>query len=115
MLAGFVPELERTLTARDTPDVFNVAAGAVLVASGATYVAAIIPLCMLAVYSIQKFYLRTSRQMRHLDLEAKSPLYRLFTEAAAGIITIRAFGWEHGLRKEHLQQLDRSQKPYYMM
>lgn len=73
-------------------DVYNVIAGAALIASGSTYVAAIIPVCVVAIYYIQKFYLRTSRQMRHLDLEAKSPLYRLFTEAAAGIITVRHLG-----------------------
>lgn len=96
-------------------DVYNVIAGTALIASGATYVAAIIPFCMLAIYAIQKFYLRTSRQMRHLDLEAKSPLYRLFTETTAGIITVRAFGWKQDLMNENLQQLEHSQKPYYMM
>lgn len=98
-----------------TFDVYNVIAGTAIVASGATYAAAIIPICMLAIWIIQKFYLRTSRQMRHLDLEAKSPLYRLFTETAAGVATIRAFGWEKSLIDEHMQQLDRSQTPYYMM
>lgn len=97
------------------PDVYNVIAGAVLIASGATYAAAIIPLCMLGIYMIQKFYLRTSRQMRHLDLETKSPLYRLFTETASGIITIRALGWKEDLMNEHLHNLDHSQKPYYML
>ncbi|KAI1844325.1 hypothetical protein JX266_009419 [Neoarthrinium moseri] len=102
-------------TLTTTFDVFNVLAGAALIASGATYVAAIIPLCILAVYAIQKFYLRTSRQMRHLDLEAKSPLYRIFTETAGGITTIRAFGWKNEMTTENLRQLDHSQRPYYMM
>ena len=96
-------------------DVFNVLAGAALVASGATYVAAIMPLCIAVIYAIQKYYLRTSRQMRHLDLEAKSPLYRLFSEAAVGITTIRAFGRTEHVVDEHFRQLDHSQKPYYMM
>lgn len=98
-----------------TFDVYNVIAGTAIVASGASYAAVIIPLCMLAIWMIQKFYLRTSRQMRHLDLEAKSPLYRLFTETAAGVVTIRAFGWKGNVIQEHMQQLDRSQRPYYMM
>ncbi|KAL3953056.1 hypothetical protein ACCO45_012999 [Purpureocillium lilacinum] len=98
-----------------TFDVYNVIAGAALIASGATYVAAIIPVCVVAIYFIQKFYLRTSRQMRHLDLEAKSPLYRLFTEAAAGIITVRAFGWKTDMANENLRLLEHSQKPYYTM
>ncbi|GJN76137.1 hypothetical protein PLICBS_010249 [Purpureocillium lilacinum] len=98
-----------------TFDVYNVIAGAALIASGSTYVAAIIPVCVVAIYYIQKFYLRTSRQMRHLDLEAKSPLYRLFTEAAAGIITVRAFGWKTDMANENLRLLEHSQKPYYTM
>lgn len=96
-------------------DVFNVIGGTAIIASGATYVAAIIPLCILAIYLIQGYYLRTSRQMRYLDLETKTPLYRLFTETAAGIITVRAFGWVEYLKRENLRHLDRSQKPYYMM
>ncbi|RDA91871.1 hypothetical protein CP533_0366 [Ophiocordyceps camponoti-saundersi (nom. inval.)] len=98
-----------------TFDVFNVVAETSLIASGATYVAAVIPLCILAIYLLQKYYLRTSRQMRLLDLEAKTPLYRLFTEVSTGIVTVRAFGWKVDMVKEHLQQLDHSQKPYYMM
>ncbi|KAJ6443435.1 Cyclic peptide transporter [Purpureocillium lavendulum] len=98
-----------------TFDVYNVIAGAALIASGATYVAAIIPVCAGVIYFIQKFYLRTSRQMRHLDLEAKSPLYRLFTETAAGIITVRAFGWKRDMAEENLELLDHSQRPYYTM
>jgi ATP-binding cassette subfamily C (CFTR/MRP) protein 1 len=70
---------------------------------------------MLAVYMLQKYYLRTSRQMRHLDLEAKSPLYRVFTEAAGGIATIRSFNWNGAFMAEHLQLLDQSQRPYYML
>jgi ATP-binding cassette, subfamily C (CFTR/MRP), member 1 len=73
--------------------VYNVIAGTALIASGATYVAAIVPLCMLAMYFIQKFYLRAAQQIRHLDLEAKSPLYRQFSEMASDITTARAFGW----------------------
>ncbi|KND86291.1 ATP-binding cassette sub-family C member 9 [Tolypocladium ophioglossoides CBS 100239] len=49
------------------------------------------------------------------DLEAKSPLYRQFTETATGIITVRAFGWKQELMNENLQHLEHSQKPYYMM
>ncbi|RCI13536.1 hypothetical protein L249_5547 [Ophiocordyceps polyrhachis-furcata BCC 54312] len=98
-----------------TFDVFNVIAETSLIASGATYVGAVIPLCILAIYVLQKYYLRTSRQMRLLDLEAKTPLYRQFTETSAGIVTVRAFGWKEDVLAEHLQQLDHSQKPYYMM
>jgi ATP-binding cassette subfamily C (CFTR/MRP) protein 1 len=64
---------------------------------------------------IQKFYLRTSRQIRILDLEAKSPLYSHFIESLSGLVTIRAFGWSDEFVEQNLVLLDNSQKPYYLL
>jgi ATP-binding cassette subfamily C (CFTR/MRP) protein 1 len=64
---------------------------------------------------IQKFYLRTSRQVRLLDLEAKSPLYTHFIETLSGLVTIRAFGWSGQFVEQNLVLLDNSQKPYYLL
>lgn len=64
---------------------------------------------------IQKYYLRTSRQMRILDLEAKSPLYSHFIESLSGLVTIRAFGWSDEFMAQNLAFLDTSQKPYYLL
>lgn len=66
---------------------------AALMSISAGYFAATLPAVCLAVWTLQKFYLRTSRQMRILDLEAKSPLYSHFIESLSGLVTIRAFGW----------------------
>lgn len=86
-----------------------------IIASGARYVGAVIPLCFIILYFLQKYYLRTSRQMRFLDLEAKSPLYTQFTETLAGLSTIRAFGWAPAVLRENHVRLNTSQKPFYMM
>ncbi|KAJ5968959.1 multidrug resistance protein MDR [Penicillium viridicatum] len=59
--------------------------------------------------------LQRSRQLRHLDLESKSPLYTQFTETLGGITTIRAFGWQRNFLDEHKQLLEESQKPYYFL
>lgn len=79
---------------------------------------------------IQKYYLRTSRQIRILDLEAKSPLYSHFIESLSGLVTIRAFGWSETfqvvgfgrlktfadfVQERSLMLLDISQKPYYLL
>ncbi|KAF6835949.1 ABC multidrug transporter [Colletotrichum plurivorum] len=96
-------------------DVLTVLLSTALIAAGAQYVAAAIPFSMVALYFLAKFYLLTSRQMRHLDLEAKSPLYTLFTETINGLATIRAFDWRHHFLEENLRLLDLSQKPYYLM
>jgi ATP-binding cassette subfamily C (CFTR/MRP) protein 1 len=82
---------------------------------GSQYMAVTVPITLVAVYCIQKFYLRTSRQMRLLDLECKSPLYKQFTETIEGISTIRAFGWQRHFDSTALQALDDSQKPYYLL
>jgi ATP-binding cassette, subfamily C (CFTR/MRP), member 1 len=73
------------------------------------------PVLLLAVYILQKVYLRTSRQMRFLDLEFKSPLYTNFAETIEGVSTIRAFGWKERFMQTNLELLDASQKPYYLM
>jgi ATP-binding cassette subfamily C (CFTR/MRP) protein 1 len=86
-----------------------------VVASGASYVGAAIPLCLLVLWVIQRFYLRTSRQLRFLDLEAKTPLYTQFTEMLSGLATIRAFGWSPAFLADSVRLLDTSQKPFYTM
>ncbi|GKZ28606.1 hypothetical protein AbraIFM66950_010288 [Aspergillus brasiliensis] len=88
---------------------------AIFICVGAKYMAPLIPVSAIVVYLIQKFYLRTSRQLRHLDLESKSPLYTQFTETLNGLVTIRAFGWQNSFSEEHQKLLQRSQRPYYML
>lgn len=83
--------------------------------AGATYSSIALPFLVAAVYFIQKYYLRTSRQLRHLDLEAKTPLFVCFRETANGLPHIRAFGWSQQQFERSLALLDDSQKPYYHM
>lgn len=84
-----------------------------IIAAGATYVAITIPFIFACLYILQNFYLRTSRQMRRLDLESKTPLYTLFTEMTAGLAHIRSFKWQY--LSQSLHALDYSQKPFYYM
>ncbi|KAJ5797953.1 uncharacterized protein N7503_007249 [Penicillium pulvis] len=88
---------------------------ATFICVGAKFMAPLIFLTVFAIYWIQRFYLRTSRQLRYLDLENKSPLFTQFTETLNGLITIRAFGWQHSFQEEHKQLLRQSQKPYYFL
>ncbi|KAF5644186.1 multidrug resistance [Fusarium tjaetaba] len=60
-------------------------------------------------------YLRTSRQIRLLDLEAKSPLYTHFTDTIKGVATIRAFGWQQFDIAHSNKLLDTSQRPAYLL
>ncbi|KAJ5374337.1 hypothetical protein N7517_006343 [Penicillium concentricum] len=74
-----------------------------------------VPVCAICVYIIQRIYLRTSRQLRFLELESKSSLFTNFLDTANGIVTIRAFGWKDKFENENVQALDLSQKPFYLL
>ena len=87
----------------------------ILIGVSSKWVAISFPFWFFAVYLIQKFYLRTSRQLRFLDLEAKSPLYSQFSEMMEGLITIRAFGWQKALEMKNRYLLDQSQRPFYLL
>ncbi|KAF5027367.1 hypothetical protein F66182_527 [Fusarium sp. NRRL 66182] len=88
---------------------------AVLITVASPFVAISFPPIVAVLYLVQWFYLRTSRQLRFLDLEAKSPLYRHFTEMVNGAATIRSFSWTQHLFDESLALLDRSQRPVYLL
>lgn len=87
----------------------------IFIAVGSWYTAAAFPFLIAALWLVQRVYLRTSRQLRFMDLEAKSPLYAQFTESLSGLATIRAFGWRGALEEKHHELLDRSQRPFYLL
>ncbi|CAG8920353.1 unnamed protein product [Penicillium salamii] len=64
---------------------------------------------------LQKFYVRTSRQIRLFDLEAKSPLFTQFLDLLQGLSTVRAFAWGPRFTDQYLDHLDASQRPFYLL
>lgn len=95
--------------------VFLCMAQMALIGVGSKYAAISFPLVLGVLFLIQKLYLRTSRQLRYLDLEAKAPLFSHFTDSLQGLVTLRAFGWQHGMEKRNIELLDKSQRPFYYM
>ncbi|KAJ5182197.1 hypothetical protein N7449_012344 [Penicillium cf. viridicatum] len=89
--------------------------GVILMCIATGYFAFALPPVVAIVWVIQKFYLRTSRQVRLLDLEAKSPLYTYSIESLSGLVTIRAFGWSEDFVDQNLRALDNSQRAYYLL
>lgn len=79
------------------------------------YVAISFPVVITIVYLIQKIYLRTSRQLRYLDLEAKAPLFSHFTDCLGGLVTLRSFGWQREFQEKNNRLLDYSQRPFYLL
>lgn len=82
---------------------------------GLYYLAAFVPVLLGFLYLLQSFYLRTSRQLRYLDLEMKSPLFTHFSETFEGLVTIRVFRWQEGFSTLLLEKLDASQRAVYLL
>ncbi|KAM7193332.1 ABC transporter [Rhypophila sp. PSN 637] len=83
------------------------------IASG--YLALAIPILAVVLYLLQRTYLKTSRQLRTLDLELKAPLFSHFISTSAGLVTLRAFSWTGAADKENVRLLDISQRPHYLL
>ncbi|WYZ43992.1 hypothetical protein EsH8_VII_000428 [Colletotrichum jinshuiense] len=79
------------------------------------YLALATPVLAAVLYAIQRVYLQTSRQVRLLDLEAKSPVFSHFLASFAGLVTVRALGRAADARAENLARLDLSQRAFYAM
>ncbi|EXV01691.1 ABC transporter [Metarhizium robertsii] len=94
---------------------FSLLTSTAMVLYGSQYLVIALPLIVIVVYCIQAFYLRTSRQLRHLDLEATAPLYSHLKETIDGISTIQAYGWVPAFEETSLRLLDNSQKPHYFL
>ncbi|KAG0653052.1 abc multidrug transporter B [Hyphodiscus hymeniophilus] len=86
-----------------------------LIVVGSPFITFTIPLFLLAVYLLQKVYLQTSRQLRVLDIETRTPVYSYFLETIEGLATIRGFGWEEKFKSGNHARLDNSQRPYYLL
>ncbi|KAK6448017.1 hypothetical protein FP744_10004267 [Trichoderma asperellum] len=74
-----------------------------------------LPVCIVAVYFVQRIYLRTSRQLRVLELENQATLYQWFLETVEGVVTIRSFGWSSAAEEKSLEALNWSLQPRYAL
>lgn len=85
-----------------------------IILSTAPFMYFLLPVLVVAIYLIQDFYLRTSRQIRHISLEETAPLYTYFCETIEGILHIQAFGWCSKNMANGYRLLQNSQQPYYL-
>ncbi|KAK2596916.1 hypothetical protein N8I77_012799 [Diaporthe amygdali] len=74
-----------------------------------------LPYSAMVVYIVQKVYLRTSRQLRLLELEARAAVFSSFLETVQGAPTIRAFNWQGEFAEQNIVTLDGSQRPFYLL
>jgi ABC-type multidrug transport system fused ATPase/permease subunit len=84
----------------------------VIAASTPIFLALVIPLG--AVYIIyQKYYLRTSRELKRLDSVSRSPIYAHFQESLGGVSTIRAYRQQTRFTKENEWRMDANLRAYF--
>ncbi|KAE9363954.1 putative ABC multidrug transporter [Stipitochalara longipes BDJ] len=95
--------------------VFQALGQAAVMLTSSLYLAISYPLLGGLLYIVQRFYLRTSRQLRLLDLETKSPLYTHFLDTVKGITTLRAFGFLPNDILKNARLIDSSQRPAYLL
>ena len=79
------------------------------------YLSITVPFLLAGLWVLQRFYLRTSKQLRLMDIEAKAPLSAFLNETLKGIVSIRAFGRGQEFETRIRELLDHSQKPMYML
>lgn len=87
----------------------------IVIAVSSGYIAATMPAVLLVFFLLQKFYLRTARQLRLLDIEAKGPLFSHFLETLSGLAAIRSYNAQQDYEHRFLERLDYSQKPFYLL
>ncbi|KAI9786848.1 MAG: ATP-binding cassette glutathione S-conjugate transporter ycf1 [Geoglossum umbratile] len=86
---------------------------AVISVSTPPFAILIVPLGALYLY-IQRYYLRTSRELKRLDSITKSPIYAHFQESLGGITTIRAYRQQKRFALENEWRMDANLRAWLM-
>lgn len=85
---------------------------AVICWSTPIFVIVILPLAVLYLY-IQRYYLRTSRELKRLDSVSRSPVYAHFQESLSGIATIKAYRQQNRFAMENEWRVDENLRAYF--
>ncbi|KAL6250098.1 ATP-binding cassette glutathione S-conjugate transporter ycf1 [Rhinocladiella similis] len=84
----------------------------VIAASTPIFLALVVPLG--AVYIVyQRYYLRTSRELKRLDSVSRSPIYAHFQESLGGVSTIRAYRQSKRFIQENEWRMDANLRAYF--
>ncbi|KAL2358738.1 multidrug resistance-associated protein 1 [Cryomyces antarcticus] len=84
----------------------------VISTSTPAFIALILPLGAIYLY-IQRYYLRTSRELKRLDSTSRSPVYAHFQESLSGISTIRAYRQQKRFAMENEWRVDFNLRAYF--
>lgn len=84
----------------------------VIATSTPAFMIFVIPLAYVYL-SYQKYYLRTSRELKRLDSVTRSPIFAHFQESLGGISTIRAYRQESRFLLENEWRMDANLRAYF--
>lgn len=76
------------------------------------FIGLIIPLGAMYIW-IQRYYLRSSRELKRLDSVSRSPIYAHFQETLGGISTIRAYRQQQRFLLENEWRVDSNMKAFF--
>lgn len=85
---------------------------AVISTTTPAFIALIVPLAAVY-YWVQRYYLRTSRELKRLDSVSRSPIYAHFQESLGGITTIRAYRQQQRFAQENEWRVDANLRAYF--
>ena len=84
----------------------------VIASSTPAFLLFVVPLAYIYL-SYQKYYLRTSRELKRLDSVTRSPIYAHFQESLGGICTIRAYRQQERFALENEWRMDANLRAYF--
>lgn len=87
----------------------------VVILYSSKYIAATVPFLIGVLYLVQTYYLKTSRQLRILEIQARAPLLTHFMETLQGLSTVRAFGWTRSYASQNDSLLRTAQQSIYLL
>ncbi|KAE8213125.1 hypothetical protein CF327_g3329 [Tilletia walkeri] len=96
-------------------NVFGLLGAVILMVIAAPYLLIIVAVLFGIIYTLRRFYIRSSTQLRRLEMASKSPLYTLFGDTTSGLAIIRAFGRTSSLRDLNIEFVNGAQRPYYTL
>lgn len=85
---------------------------AVISFSTPAFIGVIIPIGAMYIW-IQRYYLRSSRELKRLDSVSRSPIYAHFQESLGGISTIRAYRQQQRFLLENEWRVDSNLKAFF--
>ena len=64
--------------------------------------------------SVQKFYIRSSRELQRLESITRSPIFSQFDETLTGVVTIKAYDRSDAFILQNEQKLDTNQRAFFL-